>query len=50
MMADTELRANNVWLQLSLELWIIGAQVFYFYEYSPAVASFLRSLSHRVWR
>jgi len=49
-MADNGLRPANIWLQLSLGVWIIGAQVFYFYQYSPAIASLLRAFSHRVWR
>jgi hypothetical protein len=36
-------------MQLALAAWIIGAQIFYYYEYSPASVSLLRSLSRRVW-
>jgi hypothetical protein len=48
-MADTGQKAASTWLQLSLGVWIIGAQVFYFYQFSPAIGSLLRALSPRVW-
>jgi hypothetical protein len=48
-MSDAEQKTKSIWLQLSLGVWIIGAQVFYFYQYSPAIVSLLRALSHRLW-
>jgi len=49
MMNDTVQTPTSVGLRFSLGVWIIGAQVFYFYQYSPAIVSLLRALSHRLW-
>jgi hypothetical protein len=38
------------WLQVVLGTWVVAAQLWYFYQYAPAMGSLLRALSHRVWR
>jgi hypothetical protein len=48
-MVETGQRPANIWLQLFLGAWIIGAQFFYFYQYSPAVLPLLRALSRKLW-
>jgi len=38
------------WMQVVLGIWIVAAQLWYFYQYAPAIGSLLRALSHRIWR
>ncbi|HWY09592.1 MAG TPA: hypothetical protein VNY24_22215 [Candidatus Acidoferrales bacterium] len=37
-------------LQLVLGFWIVAAQLWYFYQFVPAMGSLLRAISHRIWR
>jgi hypothetical protein len=48
-MADVAQRPARVWMQFLLAAWIMGAQIFYFHQFSPAIGSLLRALPHRLW-
>jgi hypothetical protein len=48
-MENATQKLSGRWVQLALGIWIVAAQLWYFYQYAPAMGSLLRALSHRVW-
>jgi len=48
-MADREQNPTGKWLQFLLGGWIVAAQIYYFYLFSPTFGPLLRALSHKVW-
>jgi hypothetical protein len=48
-MNDAVQKPTGIALQFSLGVWIIGAQVFYFYQYSPTIIPVLRGFYHKLW-
>jgi hypothetical protein len=50
MMENATQRQSGRRLRLVLGIWIVAAQIWYFYQYTPAMGSLLRTLSRRVWR